>query len=314
MPAEPFFSVVVPTYNHEAFLAEAVESVLAQTFTDWKMVIVNDGSTDGTPAVADALAARDARIRVIHQPNAGLPAARNRGMERCTGRWIALLDSDDLWYPSTLADYRGRISRLGSDARFVYGAFERLEDGKRSPGPNEFQDRPTGIQEFWQRMYLTPSFVTFDRGLVSRVGYFDEQLRHSEDYDYFLRLGRYTQYWPLQKSAGLKRRHGKNLSKQSGRSRMFAALTLEHFLGDLGGRDVVPPQLVAPRLSEIYYSAGRQYFREKFYEQSFDALRRAKAYQSNVKIESLLLAARALKAISRKHDDRPLPHWPRGGR
>lgn len=103
MSAEPAVSVVVPTYNQPALLLETLQSVFAQTFTDFEVILVDDGSTDDTPARLVELAAREPRLRVVRQVNAGTGAARNRGIDEARGKYIALLDHDDLWMPGKLA-------------------------------------------------------------------------------------------------------------------------------------------------------------------------------------------------------------------
>src|SRR5690606_30834089 len=95
VPDESAFSVVMPLYNHERYVVEAVRSVQAQHHPHWELIICDDGSTDRSGTIADELAADDARITVIHQPNAGLPAARNAAIGVSRNPWIALLDSDD---------------------------------------------------------------------------------------------------------------------------------------------------------------------------------------------------------------------------
>ena len=91
----PSISVIMPAYRVEAYIERAVGSLLSQTFHDFELIIVDDGSPDGTGRIADALAARDGRVRVIHQPNAGAPAARNRAMETAQGRYFFFMDADD---------------------------------------------------------------------------------------------------------------------------------------------------------------------------------------------------------------------------
>ncbi len=91
----PYISVIMPAYRVEHYIERAVDSLLSQTFRDFELIIVDDGSPDGTGRIADALAARDDRIRVIHQPNAGAPAARNRAMETAQGRYFFFMDADD---------------------------------------------------------------------------------------------------------------------------------------------------------------------------------------------------------------------------
>lgn len=89
-------SIVIPVYNVAPYLRECLDSVLAQTFASWEAICVDDGSTDGSGAILDEYAARDIRFHVIHQANAGVSAARNRGMDEVKGEWIAFLDADDI--------------------------------------------------------------------------------------------------------------------------------------------------------------------------------------------------------------------------
>jgi len=98
----PQVSVVIPVYNGEAYLAEALDSVLAQTISDWELIIVNDGSSDGTAAILESYAHRDPRIRVITQTNRGLAASRGRAVAAARGELVAFLDADDIWLPAKL--------------------------------------------------------------------------------------------------------------------------------------------------------------------------------------------------------------------
>ena len=92
----PAVSVIVPVYNVEAFLPECVDGILAQTFEDFECILVDDGSPDGCPALCDAFAERDGRVRVVHQVNAGISGARNAGMDIARGEWLTFIDSDDI--------------------------------------------------------------------------------------------------------------------------------------------------------------------------------------------------------------------------
>ena len=94
----PRFSIIIPIYNEEAYLREAIDSVLAQTVSDWELLLVDDGSTDASAAICADYAASDARIRMLRQPNRGLSAARNAGLAAAKGEWIAFLDGDDLLF------------------------------------------------------------------------------------------------------------------------------------------------------------------------------------------------------------------------
>lgn len=92
----PEISIIVPVYNAEKFLKECVDSILAQTFTDFEVILVDDGSPDNCPAMCDAIAAKDSRVRVVHQQNKGLSGARNAGIDIARGNWISFIDSDDV--------------------------------------------------------------------------------------------------------------------------------------------------------------------------------------------------------------------------
>lgn len=97
MKNKPTISVIVPVYNVEKYLEECVESVLSQTFTDYELLLIDDGSTDSSGDLCDQIAKRDTRVRVFHKSNGGLSSARNKGMDEAEGDWIVFLDSDDKW-------------------------------------------------------------------------------------------------------------------------------------------------------------------------------------------------------------------------
>lgn len=88
-------SIIIPVYNVEPYLEQCLSSVAAQSFSDWECIVVDDGSTDGSGAICDLWAKRDSRFRIVHQENAGVSAARNRGLELAQGKWINFIDSDD---------------------------------------------------------------------------------------------------------------------------------------------------------------------------------------------------------------------------
>lgn len=92
-----FISVIIPVYNAQTYLAHCVESITQQTFKDWEIILVDDGSTDSSPELCDQLASSDDRIKVIHQPNAGTSEARNTGLAAATGTYVTFMDNDDWW-------------------------------------------------------------------------------------------------------------------------------------------------------------------------------------------------------------------------
>jgi CDP-glycerol glycerophosphotransferase len=122
----PRISVVVPIYNVEDYLSECLESIAAQTFSDLEAILVDDGSTDGSRAIADAFVARDPRFKLVGQPNAGLGAARNTGTAAASGEYLAFVDSDDVLPPHAYERLAGAADRTGSD--FASGNVLRLTE------------------------------------------------------------------------------------------------------------------------------------------------------------------------------------------
>ena len=116
MPCEkPLLSIIVPVYDVENYLQKCIDSILAQTFTDFELILVEDGSPDGCPALCDAAAAKDARIRVLHQKNGGLSAARNAGLDAARGAWIGFVDSDDYIAPEMYEAMYQAVQNTGAD-------------------------------------------------------------------------------------------------------------------------------------------------------------------------------------------------------
>lgn len=130
--AVPRVSVITPVWNAAATLAATIASVQAQTVTDWEMLIVDDGSTDGSGQRAAEVAAADPRLRLLSGPHRGAAAARNAGIAAARGRFIAFLDADDLWYPDKLAT---QLPVLEAGAPLVFSAYRRVDATGRPLGP-----------------------------------------------------------------------------------------------------------------------------------------------------------------------------------
>ena len=132
----PEISVIVPVYNVEKYLPECIESILAQTFTNFELILVNDGSFDNCPVLCDKAAEKDSRVRVIHKQNDGVSTARNAGLDTAKGNWIAFVDSDDSVLPQFLeklyaaaVDANAEIAMCGTCGMDQNGKIYRKEDG-----------------------------------------------------------------------------------------------------------------------------------------------------------------------------------------
>jgi len=184
----PRVSVIMPAYNVEPYVAEAVQSVLAQTFEDLEVVVVDDGSTDGTADTVAAIAAREPRVRLVRQPNRGLAGARNTAMRMARGDLFALLDSDDLWEPEFLAeqvamlDARPSVDIVTGNG-WMYGGLRHGELARPCPDTRPDPDLPAILGD--ERAVFIMS--VFRRRVYEVVGCFDETMRSNEDYDFWLR-------------------------------------------------------------------------------------------------------------------------------
>ena len=129
--AYPLFSVITPCFNAEKYLSHCVESILKQKFSDWELFLIDDGSTDSTPKLCDDYAEKDNRIKVIHQKNAGVSAARNRGLDEAQGKWIVFIDSDD-WFTDDAFSVFYKEVKDGASDRYIYNRYT-YKDGKTLP-------------------------------------------------------------------------------------------------------------------------------------------------------------------------------------
>lgn len=152
----PAVSVIVPTFNARATLAETLDSALGQTHADLEVVVVDDGSTDGTGEIAAAFAARDSRVRLITQANQGVAAARNAAIDAARGRFIAPLDHDDLWHPQKLAWQLRAFDRAGGRVGLVYNWFREINAAGRVIG-----GEATPVVEGWvPHRHLVWNFIS----------------------------------------------------------------------------------------------------------------------------------------------------------
>jgi glycosyltransferase involved in cell wall biosynthesis len=178
----------MPAYNVAPYIGAALESVLAQSHRDLELIVVDDGSTDETRAIADEFARRDSRIRVLHRRNGGISAARNTALAASASPLIAILDSDDVWDPgyleAQLAILAGRpdVDVVTANALFLGGAGDGrparpFPDGRPAP------DLAAIIADETSVFIMS----VFRRRVYETIGGFDEALRTNEDYDYWLR-------------------------------------------------------------------------------------------------------------------------------
>lgn len=207
----PAVSIVIPARDRCALLAETLDSVFAQRFDDCEVLVVDDGSIDGT---AELLASFGDGIRVLHGGGAGVAAARNEAIGSSRGRYVAFLDSDDLWHPQKLEI---QVRRLEADAGIAlvfsdYHTFEIDSDGQRRCVETMEHRGDVDFAALFRKNFIGASTVVVRREVFDAVGLFDTHLDRGSDFEMWLRIARRYRIAQVPRMLVEYRRHPKSLS------------------------------------------------------------------------------------------------------
>lgn len=188
-------SIVVPIFNTEQYLDETIQSVLAQTYSNWELILVDDGSTDKSAAICKRYVEKDDRIQYHFKENGGQASARNLGIKKSKGTWIALLDADDLWLPIKLEEQFKIIDTIQPDFLYGMGYFYYPEKAEKLVAYDWITGKRTGA-DFFQTLYSSCSVntntVLVKKELFDTIGYFNEDpiVRGTEDWELWLRISK----------------------------------------------------------------------------------------------------------------------------
>lgn len=183
-------SVIIPVYNGEKYIVEALESVLSQTYRGFEIIIVDDGSTDSTPRLIEPYV-KGGKIRVVRQDNSGPSRARNRGIAEAGGEYCAFLDSDDVMMPERLKLQVEKMER--EDIGLVYTDLMSFnEKGTVYESKTDFIRPYSGdvLDRLLVENFITTSTVMVKKECFDKAGYFDEGMKHSEDYKMWLNIAK----------------------------------------------------------------------------------------------------------------------------
>ncbi len=221
-------SVIIPAFNYAHFLPAAIGSVLAQTWSAFELIVVDDGSTDDTAAVCARSA--DPRVRCVRQANAGLSAARNTGIREARFPFVAFLDADDRWEPAFLATVFREFHRLGPEFAAVGTACARMNAAGEPLAPprrNFLHTAELTAASFCLRNRPLSSSLVVRRDVFQECGAFDTALRSSEDRDMWIRItARGHRFFYLGEALAVIRRHPQNMSKNAPRMKRNSGLVL----------------------------------------------------------------------------------------
>lgn len=182
---QPKITVIMPAYNAERFIEPAIRSVMTQTVTDWELLVIDDGSRDGTCAVVEALSAEDSRVRLLrNDKNMGVANTRNRGLSLCRGEFAAFLDSDDIWLPEKLQKQLDLLER--SDAALCYTSYGIMDaEGNQSRG-DYLVPAKADFRKLLKENVIGCSTVMLRRSVAENYRF--ETNLHHEDYALWLRM------------------------------------------------------------------------------------------------------------------------------
>lgn len=249
----PAVTVVIPTYNRKALLLQALDSVFAQTYPDYEIIVVDDESTDGT---REALTPFLGRIRYIPKFHGGASSGRNRGIREARAPHVAFLDSDDLWEPDFLAITMTYLKE-NPEVAMVCTAWRTMPGGRRRPRIRKRLVVGNLFPLLFRQTFVRTSAVVARRECFEKVGYFDENLPVAEDYDMWLRLTFAFPITFLNAPLVRGREHPGRLSRNRVLLREYALRVVESHYDP-----TKVPRSVYDRLrSEIYVSMGRAHMK-----------------------------------------------------
>lgn len=257
--ASGLVSVIVPVYNREKLVKEAVSSILAQTYKNLEIILINDGSTDQSLEVLKQFETENPdQIKVIDQKNQGQIAARNNGIRASSGEYIAFLDSDDLWLPEKL---ELQIPLFGPEVGLVYSSVELIDDHGKSKG---FDHINPGLQgnifpELLVKNRMTGGTVVVRKDVLDEVGLFDPQFKAAENWDLWLRICKKYEARAINKPLVKYRVHDDNMSKNSILMLDSKRQIMEKHC-DKGSKDKRIARFSKLAEADYYYRLGVSYF------------------------------------------------------
>jgi glycosyltransferase involved in cell wall biosynthesis len=253
----PTVSVIIPVFNGACYLREALDSVFFQTYHDYEIICVDDGSTDGSPAI---LGEYGERVTIIRQTNAGQGAARNAGARLAVGVYVAFLDQDDRWYPHKL-ERQVAAMRANHDAVLVHCNSDRMDEaGNLLQVGATLAEYPKALESPLGRLIgdglILPSAMLVRRDVLENVGGFDPNLSGFEDFDLSVKLRMKGRFVFLEESGMCRRVHSDGFSRSGGQ---VVVRSRERFLLRMKGLyagDRSKQTLISAMLAECYSDWG----------------------------------------------------------
>ncbi|MDP6634836.1 MAG: glycosyltransferase [Phycisphaerae bacterium] len=276
----PNVSVIIPAYNCEDLVAEAVASVREQTYRDFETIVVDDGSTDGTWEVIQQLGRDWPELQTMRVEHRGLAAARNAAIAKSTGQWIALLDSDDLWLPEKLARCMAFLD-ANPDLSIVYTPMAPIRmDGTPMQGHSKPCKSGWLAKALFQSIFVHDPASVFHKRVIETCGGFNEALPVCVGHDFWLRVSMKFAFGLIDEPLALRRWSETSLTR-SRRSQggMIKSRMLEEFYFEKGGSDIVDRPTAMKRLAKVHYHTGKNLLAEGRLRQAATYLKKASTFR-----------------------------------
>ena len=266
---EPKVSICIPTYNRKEYLKETIDSIFAQTYKDYEIVIVDDGSTDGTEEMVRKL---DFPVTYCWQENAGDAAARNKLVELAKGDYISFIDSDDLLMPEAI-EKMVNIMESETEETIVYGSYYRIGQDGNVYGKCKRKLYSGNItNHLFETILVHACGSMFPRKILKTAPPFDTSLKVYSDYDLWLRLSMQYRFVALPKPTFKRRRHSTNLSYTSFENCSTKLKVLERFYYNIDGHKIIPARIAMKVLSKGGRKTGRCALGAGLYTQACELL------------------------------------------
>jgi len=287
----PAVSVIIPTYNRVRLLRAALDSVHRQTFSDYEVIVVDDGSTE---AVAEMVQDHPARPSVIRQHRRGPAAARNHGLKEARASVIAFLDSDDLWHTDKLSRFMKALNKDPA-VRIYYGPMSPIDaEGRPVPGRTKPCHGGRITEQLFCSSFVHVPTVVCRRELLDRAGGFDESLPVCEDYDLWLRLSVHEPFGLLPEPLAWRRLHGDRLSKQSmSRNLAIKANVLRRFYDGAQFDGYIQSSVARARLARVCFVAARAALANGEYDRAVEFCRLSRSFGQS-RVRTLPVQVRAI--------------------
>lgn len=276
----PEVSVIVPTYNRADLIRDSIDSVLNQTFQDFEIVVIDDGSTDNTKNIVEEYS--DSRIKYFYQKNAGLNAARNSGIRESCGKYIAYIDSDDIWEPTKL-EKQVRVLEKFPDVGLVYCGSSLIDENGSPAGKRPLiSHRGYVFEKIIKYNFLyNGSIVLFRRDCLEKVGLFDEQTVRMTDWEFYLRFAIYYKFYGIPEYLIKYRVHNKTMTNDF---KLFEKSSFQIIDKTFAIKDISKKQLNLHKTAYAmrYRYLGRRYFDNNLFKESREYFKKALKYDFSI--------------------------------